>query len=148
MGVLSVHPFMLNVENSLLAMTVLFNAGLAVFILRGNWGKPVNIFFGLLLASLAGRGVAAEAILFGKVAYAAALLVGAGFYYFSLAFPENAWPGTAAIALISKSYKWNEAGGKAPHSPPAPAITEPASSRTCLVVNWLPALRLSPAKRG
>lgn len=106
---------MLSIENSLLAMAVLFDATLAVFILRGNWKRPVNALFGLFLIGLAlwgsaliGYGLSATAELaigFGKAAYAAALLVGASFYLFSLAFPDNVWPGrrslVAAIALIA-----------------------------------------------
>jgi hypothetical protein len=101
---------MLSIESSLLLMTVLFNAGLAVFILRGNWKQPVNVLFGAFLVALAlwgatliAYGAAAtseSAIAFGKMAYAVALLVGGSFYLFSLAFPENHWPATRGTLTV------------------------------------------------
>jgi signal transduction histidine kinase len=108
---------MLSIESSVLLMTVLFNAGLAVFILRGNWRQPVNALFGIFLLGLAlwalaliayGAAAASEsAIAFGKTAYAAALLVGGSFYLFSIAFPENRWPaqgGTVIVVALVAAY--------------------------------------------
>lgn len=91
-------------------MTVLFNSGLAIFILRGNWKQPINVLFGTFLIALAlwgtsliAYGTAAtseSAIAFGKCAYMAALLVGASFYLFSLAFPESHWPSTSSALIV------------------------------------------------
>jgi len=91
-------------------MTVLFNAGVAVFILRGNWKQSVNVLFWAFLVALAPWGATLiaygmatgsdSAISFGKMAYAAALLVGGSFYLFSLAFPENRWPATSNILVV------------------------------------------------
>jgi signal transduction histidine kinase len=114
----SLYPLnMLSIESSLLLMTVLFNAGLAVFILRGNWRRPVNALFGAFLIALALWGLAlvaygasttsASAIVFGKMAYAVALLVGGTFYLFSLAFPENRWPATGStltVVILAAAY--------------------------------------------
>jgi signal transduction histidine kinase len=108
---------MLSIESSLLLMTVLFNAGLAVFILRGNWWQPINVLFGAFLIALALWGAALIAygaaptsefaIAFGKMAYAAALLVGGSFYLFSLTFPENRWPtvrGALVVVALTIAY--------------------------------------------
>ena len=91
-------------------MTALFNTGLAVFILRGNSRQPVNALFGSFLIALALWGLALigyglsttseSAVAFGKVAYAAALLLGGSFYLFSLAFPENVWPDRRTLLLV------------------------------------------------
>jgi hypothetical protein len=34
-------------------MRILFNGGLAAFILRGNWKEPINLLFGAFLVALA-----------------------------------------------------------------------------------------------
>lgn len=90
---------MLDITNSLLLMTALFNAALTFFILKGNRKKPTNIFLGLYLLGLSFWAIALIGSQVGpsyvfwvycaKLAYIAALLIGASFYLFSITFPED-----------------------------------------------------------
>lgn len=99
---------MLSISNSLLAMTALFNVGIAIFIFRGNWRNPVNVFFCSFLIALASWAIiliefqlsqtSSAAIVFGKAAYAAASWVAVSFYLFSFSFPESLWPHKFRIA--------------------------------------------------
>src|SRR3972149_7533101 len=101
---------MLTLSNSFLAMTALFNAGLMIFILRGNWKNPVNLFFGIFLCALSLWSLvligfqtavsSASATYYGKAAYAAALVIGMGFYLFSIAFPEGKRPSLGTVAAV------------------------------------------------
>lgn len=91
-------------------MVALFNVTLTFFILRKNLRIPINVFFGIYLLSLSVWALAllgyqmadysSLAILYGKVAYAAALLIGASFYLFSFVFPEGKSPGAKMLALV------------------------------------------------
>ena len=100
---------MLTISNSLLTMTALFNAGLMVFILRGNWKKPTNLFFGVFLFALSAWALvligyqtavsSTAAIYFGKAAYAAALVIGMSLYLFSIAFPDEIRPRKKTILI-------------------------------------------------
>lgn len=93
---------MLNVTNSLLLMTALFNIGLAVIILRQNWRNLTNLYFGVFLCALAvwalvligtQIGPSYEFWLYStKAAYISALVIGIGFYLFSISFPEGVRP--------------------------------------------------------
>lgn len=83
-------------------MTTLFNAGLAVFIFRGNWKKPTNIFLGIYLACLSIWALALIGTQLGsnydfwvfcaKLTYIMGLVSAANFYLFSISYPEDAWP--------------------------------------------------------
>ncbi len=98
-----------SISNSLLAMTAMFNAGLAIFVLRGkNWRNPSNLYFGIFLGSL----VLWSLVLIGfqkseshyltlylaKATYAIALIIGGSFFNFSSVFP--------CPSPVSKKNKW------------------------------------------
>jgi signal transduction histidine kinase len=102
---------MLSIQNSILVMTALFNAGLAVFILRGNLKNYTNIFFGVFLSALSFWSLALMgfqtaisydvALYSGKLSYAAALIIGASFYLFSAVFPGEIKPNRKTLVVVS-----------------------------------------------
>lgn len=98
---------MLNVTNSLLLMTALFNIGLALFVLRQHWRNLTNVYFGIFLSALAVWALVLIGTQIGptyefwvlctKLAYIAALAIGVGFYLFSISFPEGKLPTTQTL---------------------------------------------------
>ena len=101
---------MLDIPNSLLVMTALFNAGLTLFILRGNVHKIGNVLFGLFLLSLSLWSLALigflttnsdhAALVSIKFSYIFALVIGVSYYLFSIVFPEGVWPRILATLVI------------------------------------------------
>ncbi|MFA5841532.1 MAG: ATP-binding protein [Candidatus Paceibacterota bacterium] len=101
---------MLNIPDSILVMTALFNAGLAVFILRGNLKNYTNVFFGIFLSALSFWALALTGfhttishdftLYSGKLSYAAALIIGASFYLFSVVFPGGVRPDRKTLFIV------------------------------------------------
>lgn len=91
-------------------MTSLFNAGLTVFIIRGNYRKPTNILLGIYLATLSLWALALIGTQYGpsymvwlyctKGTYTAGLIIAASFYLFAIAFPEEILPRKRTIILV------------------------------------------------
>jgi signal transduction histidine kinase len=101
---------MLSITNSLMLMTALFNAVLALFIIRGNWKNPTNVLLGIYLGvlsvwaiALIGTQVSSFYNLWlyaTKITYIAGLFIAATFYLFSLAFPEDIKPRRATLVFV------------------------------------------------
>jgi signal transduction histidine kinase len=105
---------MFDVETSLLGLTAALNAGLFAFVYLGDRRSPINQSFAVFVLCLSAwsllhvgfRTVSSDALASEllKLSYVCALLIGASFYYFSIAFPDGKRPGvlhTAALGLIA-----------------------------------------------
>jgi signal transduction histidine kinase len=104
-----VFSLMLSITNSVLLMTALFNAGLAIIVLRGNLRDVTNSLLGIYLAVLSLWSLALIGTQIGdsysfwiycaKGTYAAGLIIAASFYLFSISFPETEIPSKKSFAL-------------------------------------------------
>jgi signal transduction histidine kinase len=93
---------MLSITNSLLLMTALFNGGLAILILRGNWRPLTNRLLGVYLGFLSLWALALISTQIGSsyvvwlyaanTTYIAGLIIAASFYLFSINFPHDTKP--------------------------------------------------------
>jgi len=91
-------------------MTALFNAGLAIFIIRGNWKNSINLLLGFYLTLLSMWALAligtqlgpsyAVWLLCTKLTYIFGLFIGATFYLFSISFPEGITPSKQAMSIV------------------------------------------------
>src|SRR3989344_1743533 len=97
---------MLNITNSILLMTALFNAGSMIVLLRGNVRRRENELFAIFLAALSIWALALigsqvtnsyiASLYSTKASYIAALVSGVTYYLFSYSFPRSeAFPRSA-----------------------------------------------------
>ncbi|OGG54533.1 hypothetical protein A3C20_04375 [Candidatus Kaiserbacteria bacterium RIFCSPHIGHO2_02_FULL_55_25] len=109
---------MLNITNSILLMTALFNAGSMIVLLRGNVRRRENALFAIFLAALSIWALALigsqvtnsyiASLYSTKASYIAALVIGVTYYLFSYSFPRSeafprsaVWIPTLAVLLFS-----------------------------------------------
>src|SRR5579864_3842187 len=102
---------MFDVQTSLLGLTAALNAGLFVFVYRGNPKSPINRSFAVFVLCLSAwslihlgfRTTGSDAIATEllKLSYVCALIIGASFYYFSIVFPEGKRPGAIHAAALT-----------------------------------------------
>lgn len=101
---------MLSLTSSTLLLSALFSFASVIFILRNNSKNPVNIylssflmFLGVwasILISFESAKTEEKAILFGNIAYIAALGIGTCLYLFSLVFPESKKISLGRVTII------------------------------------------------
>jgi len=93
---------MLDLPNIFLSITAVCNIGLAIFINRRNRKSPTGFFFALFTIFLAFWAIALigysivddhfVALYLMKASYVSALIIGVGFYFFSIVYPNEKEP--------------------------------------------------------